>query len=168
MGCHQRDPNKLEKWIHGYLMRFIRPSIRCCTFVKATPSISTVWGMNRPKKDLGVMVGERLGMTWQCALAAQKAKHVLGCIKSSVASRLSEGILPPSSALVRPHLGYCVQFWSPQHRKDIDLLEQVQSRATKMIKGMEHLCYKERQRIGFCSAQKRDSLGVIEVWPSST
>ena len=71
---------------------------------------------------------ERLDMTQQCALAAQKANCVLGCIQSSVGSRVREGILPLLSGLVRPHLQCCIQLWSPRHKKNIDLLERVQRR----------------------------------------
>jgi len=83
------------------------------------------------KKDLGVLVGAKLDMSQQCVLAAQKTNHILGCMKSSVASRLREVILPHYSTLVRPHLESCVQLWSPQHKKDMDLLEWVQRRPQK-------------------------------------
>jgi len=91
------------------------------------------------EKDLGVLVDEKLDISPQCVLTAQKAKQTTGFIKSSVASRSREVVLPLYSALVSPHLESSVQLWSPQHRKDTDLPKQVQRRATKVIRGLEHL-----------------------------
>jgi len=89
---------------------------------------------NSLAEDLGGLVSEKFDMIQKCAFAAQKASCILGCIKGGVPSRAREVVVPFYSALVRPHLGYCIQAWGPQYKKDMELLEQVQRTATKIIR----------------------------------
>lgn len=53
------------------------------------------------------------------------------------------------------HLECCVQFWSPQYRKDTDFPKQVQQRAKKVIKELEHLSYEESEGEGAGAVQPR-------------
>jgi len=81
------------------------------------------------EKGLGVLVDEKLNMRLQGALVAWKASGVLDSISRGVASRDREGIVPLYSALVRPHLQYCVQPWGLQHKESHGALGMSPERA---------------------------------------
>ena len=99
-----------------------------------------------------------MDMTQQRALAAQKANSILSCIQSSVASRVGGGSAPLPCA-VRPHLEHRVQMGSAQCRRDVDLTEHIQRRATTMIPEMEHLSYEDRLRAGAVQHGEEKVLG---------
>ena len=102
----------------------------------------------------------------KCAKAVKKANAVLGMIKRNIHFKSKDVIVKLYKSLVRPRLEYCIQAWSPYLKKDIDRLEKVQRRATRMIEGYWDLSYEERlERTGLIPLEKRRVRGdLIEVF----
>ncbi len=95
-------------------------------------------------KDLGVTITSNLEFTQHCKEAACKANRMLGFINRNFSFKNKDIILPMYISLIRPHLEYAMQFWSPHNAKDISKLEAFQRRATKMIPSLRNKSYEER------------------------
>jgi len=138
----QRDLDRLESWAITNHMKFNMNKCWILHLGRSNPGFMYKLGDKRlesspAERHLGVCIGSKLNRSQQCAPAAKKARHVLGCIKHSTASWLREVIVPLCSAVVQPHLEHCVQFWVPQYQQDITQFERVQRRVTKMVKGLK-------------------------------
>ncbi|KAJ7402495.1 hypothetical protein BTVI_85903 [Pitangus sulphuratus] len=157
----QKKLVRLERWAEKNCLKSNKGKCRVLHLERNKPEHqhrlgSDLLESSSAGKDLGVLVDTQLSMSQQCVLVDKKAKEILGCIRMSIASRSREVILLLCSVLVRPHLKCCIQFWASQYKTDMELLEQVQQRVTKMIRELEHLSYKERLvDLGLFSLQKR-------------
>ena len=118
------------------------------------------------EKDLGVSMNANMKVSEQFRIAASQVNQILGMIRRNITYKEKSLIVPLYKAIVRPHLEYCIQAWSPHLRKDIDMLEKIQRIATKLIPGLRDLRYEERlKECGLATLETRRLRGdQIEVF----
>ena len=167
----QNDLDKLFHWAENWGMSFNTEKCKVMHLGNKNFNREYFMGGQRlntvdSERDLGVVVSNDMKVALQCAKACATANRMLGVIKRTFSSRSRDVIIPLYKAIVRPHLEYCVQAWRPHLKKDVELLEKVQHRATKCIEGLEGLRYEERLKsLGLPSLEYRRLRGdLIEVF----
>ena len=163
----QNSLNDLHTWASTWQMKFNEGKCSVMHFGKQNPHYTYTMGSSELKeaneeKDLGILVNKSLKVASQCAAAAKKGNRVLGMIKRNFSFRTKEVIVKLYKSLVRPHLDYAMQAWSPFLEKDKKILEKVQARATKLIPEIHHLPYEERlAELNLTTLEKRRERGDL-------
>ena len=167
----QNDLDRLVKWYEIWQMLFNFGKCKCLHTGHRNLNVNykmgdTVLGTTVKEKDLGVTISADMKVSEQCGIAASKGNQILGLIRRNITYKGKKLIIPLYKAIVRPHLEYCIQAWRPYRKKDIDTLERIQRRATKMIPELRDLSYEERlKECGLTTLETRRLRGdQIEVF----
>jgi len=120
------------------------------------------------EKDLGVWITSKPNFTLHCDKASAKAMQSFGLIKRTFSYLTKESFLMLYKTYICPHLQYCVSIWSPYLVKNINKLECVQQRATKLVPGLNHSPYEERLKhldlySLYCCRQRGDLIEVYKL-----
>ncbi|MCD9088845.1 hypothetical protein, partial [Stenotrophomonas sp. SY1] len=142
----QENLDKLHQWSEKWLMKFNTSKCKVMHIGKNNSKCDyKLFGNSLTKenseKDLGVIISNDLKSSKQCISASEKANKILGLITRSFDFKSPSLINKLYKSLVRPHLEYAVSVWSPNLIKDIDRLEKVQRRATKLIPNIKKYIY---------------------------
>ena len=167
----RQDLEKLSEWADRWQMKFNVE--KCAVLHMGKSEINRNYEINhtqlkthKVEKDLGILVDGNMKFSEHCNSVVNSANATLGMIKRSISCKSNNMIVRLYKALVRPKLEYCVQAWRPFLKKDIEKLETVQRRATRMIDGLGTLSYSERlKRTGLTTLEERRDRGdLIEVF----
>ena len=167
----QDDIDKLVKWSEKWQMLFNFGKCKCLHTGSGYTGMNyemggTILSKTVKEKDLGVTMNANMKVSEQCRIAASKGNQVLGMIRRNITHKEKSLIIPLYKAIVRPHLEYCIRAWNPHLRKDVDMLEKIQRRATKLIPELRDLTYEERlKECGLTTLETRRLRGdQIEVF----
>ena len=167
----QNDLDRLVKWSEKWQMLLNFGKCKCLHTGHGNLNVNykmgdTVLGTTVKEKDLGVTISADMKVSEQCGIAASKGNQILGLIRRNITYKGKKLIIPLYKTIVIPHLEYCIQAWRPYRKKDIDTLERIQRRATKMIPELRDLSYDERlKECGLTTLETRRLRGdQIEVF----
>ena len=143
------DLEKLSNWSKENKMPFNVSKCKVIHIGKKNPrEVHTLNGQNvadvKEEKDLGIMATSTFKPSLNCDKVSKSANKVVGLIRRNVVNKSSEGMLTLYKTLIRPILDYCIPAWRPYFKRDIENLEKVQKRFTKMIVGCKDLKYDQR------------------------
>ena len=167
----QDDLNKLNEWSEKWQMLFNYGKCKCLHTGHGNEDAQytmgdTVLNTTVKEKDLGLTISADMKVSEQCAIAAAKGNRIIGLIRRNIVYKEKE--LKMYKTIVRPHLEHCIQAWRPYRKKDIDILERVQRRATKMIQKLRNISYEMRlKECGLTTLETRrlrgDHIGVFKI-----
>jgi Reverse transcriptase (RNA-dependent DNA polymerase)/Endonuclease-reverse transcriptase len=150
----QKDIDKLCEWSKMWQVSFNYDKCKIMHFGKLNPKDQYYMtdfdgkqiqiNVAKLEKDVGVTISDDLCFSRHIQIITARANQMLGLVDRSFTFKSADLIKRVYCAFVRPHLEYCVQIWNPHLKKDINMIENVQRRATKMIPELRHKNYSDR------------------------
>lgn len=156
----QKDLDNLVDWSDKWLLKFNKSK---CKHIHFGPFVNTSYHLGEnnitkttEEKDLGITIDDKLKFQQHIHIQTKKANQRLGMINRTFTYMDKDMFLTLYKSLVRPHLEYGSTVWAVIYKKEGIQIENVQRRATKMVKIIKHLSYSSRLKyLGLPSLQYR-------------
>jgi ribonucleases P/MRP protein subunit RPP40 len=169
----QNDLDKLGVWAQENRMPF--NVSKCKVMHIGKKNVSKMYKLmgkdilkSNEEKDLGVYFSSEFKPTLNCNKVSKSANSIMGLIRRNIINKSPDGMIILYKTLVRPKIDYCIQVWRPFLKKDIQILERIQKKFTKMIKGYKDKSYAQRlNKLGITSLEDRhyraDMIQVFKI-----